>query len=227
MTLTPTVTGTSVVAVKYRGGVMLACDTLGSYGTLARFKDVRRVFKSGRSTLVAGDGELSDLQFIEKLLGEMNVTEVCHDDGNTAGPRDALTYLARLFYRRRTNVNPLWNNVVVAGWDEQTHEPFLGTTDMIGTVYEEKFLATGIGMHMALPILRAGWREDLTEGDARALLEQCMRVLYYRDTTTINRITFAKASAGPTLTIDEPVTLRTEWGFRSFVVTKSEATGSW
>jgi len=227
MTLTPSVTGTSVVALKYKGGVMLACDTLGSYGTMARFKDVRRVFKSGRSTLVAGDGELSDLQFIEKLMEELHVTEVCHDDGNLAGPRDALTYLARLLYRRRTNVNPLWNSVVVAGWDEQADEPFLGTTDMIGTVFEENFVATGLGTHMALPLLRAGWRPDLSEGDARALLEQCMRVLYYRDTTTINRITFAKATAGPTLVVEEPVQLRTEWGFRSFVVPRAEETGSW
>ncbi len=37
-TLRPIVTGSSVVGIKYRDGVMLAADTLGSYGNLARYK---------------------------------------------------------------------------------------------------------------------------------------------------------------------------------------------
>ncbi len=37
-TLSPTVTGSSVVGIKYRDGVMLAADTLASYGSQARFK---------------------------------------------------------------------------------------------------------------------------------------------------------------------------------------------
>ena len=34
-------TGTSILAVKYNGGIMMAADTLGSYGSLARFRDER------------------------------------------------------------------------------------------------------------------------------------------------------------------------------------------
>ncbi len=37
-TLKPIVTGSSVVGIKYRDGVMLAADTLASYGSLARYK---------------------------------------------------------------------------------------------------------------------------------------------------------------------------------------------
>ena len=36
------------------------------------------------------------------------------------------------------------------------------------------------------------WRADLSEGEARAILEDCMRVLWYRDTRALNRITLAK-----------------------------------
>ena len=36
------------------------------------------------------------------------------------------------------------------------------------------------------------WRADLSEGEARAILEDCMRVLWYRDTRALNRVTIAK-----------------------------------
>merc|ERR1712054_338953 len=38
----PLVTGTSVLAVKYKDGVVIAADNLGSYGSFARFTDVQR-----------------------------------------------------------------------------------------------------------------------------------------------------------------------------------------
>lgn len=39
------VTGTSVLGVKFTGGVILAADMLGSYGSLARFRNISRLMK--------------------------------------------------------------------------------------------------------------------------------------------------------------------------------------
>ena len=41
----PMVTGTSVLGVKFTGGVVIAADMLGSYGSLARFRNVSRLMK--------------------------------------------------------------------------------------------------------------------------------------------------------------------------------------
>eukprot|EP00434_Breviolum_minutum_P038135 symbB.v1.2.033818.t1/scaffold4252.1/size42409/5 len=38
-TLSPIVTGATVVGLKYKDGVILAADTLASYGSEARYKD--------------------------------------------------------------------------------------------------------------------------------------------------------------------------------------------
>lgn len=40
MRLSPIVTGATVVGLKYKDGVILAADTLASYGSEARYKDV-------------------------------------------------------------------------------------------------------------------------------------------------------------------------------------------
>lgn len=64
----------------------------------------------------------------------------------------------------------------------------LGTVDQIGTSFEADFIATGLGKHVAIPLMRSRWRADLTESEARALLEDCARVLYYRDCRAINKV---------------------------------------
>ena len=60
----PVVMGTSVIAIQYADGIMMAADTLGSYGSLARFKDLRRIRAVGSSTLIGASGEYSDFQHI-------------------------------------------------------------------------------------------------------------------------------------------------------------------
>jgi 20S proteasome subunit beta 7 len=69
-TLTPYVTGTSVLGVVYEGGVMLAADTLGSYGSLARFMSLSRLRAVGERCVIGAGGEYSDFQHIHSLLEE-------------------------------------------------------------------------------------------------------------------------------------------------------------
>ena len=46
-TKSPYVTGTSVMGIKYKDGILIASDTLGAYGSTKRYKTVQRVFKVG------------------------------------------------------------------------------------------------------------------------------------------------------------------------------------
>ena len=62
------VTGTSVLGLTFEGGVMLAADTLGSYGSLARFRSVSRVRKVTDNCAVAASGDYADFQFMERLF---------------------------------------------------------------------------------------------------------------------------------------------------------------
>ena len=192
---------------------MIAADTLGSYGSLSRFKNVERI-TSINDIIVAGDGDLSDFEHIQKVLKDMEVEEKCVGDGIKYTPRQIYARMSGLLYQRRTKMNPLWNNLIIAGMEGNT--PFLGTTDKIGTKYECDYLATGIGLHMAQPIMYDRWKPDMSEAEARALLEDCMRVLYYRDCRTINSISFARAKPSKA-EVDPPIQLKTEWSYPAFV----------
>jgi 20S proteasome subunit beta 7 len=188
-TLSPSITGTSILAVKYKGGVAVTSDTLGSYGSLARFFAIERLRQIGDYTVLGAGGDYSDYQHIVKLLDELVNDEFCRNDGSRLYPEEIYNYLSRVLYNRRNKMNPLWNYLVVAGFRDG--ESFLGHVDLLGTCYKDDFLATGYGGYIALPLIRKAWRPDFTKEEAVKLLEDCMRVLFYRDARSSNKIQIA------------------------------------
>lgn len=65
---------------------------------------------------------------------------------------------------------------------------FLGLVDLHGTNYEDETIATGYGGYIARPLMRKYYKPDLTEQEAKQILEMCLRVLYYRDARSLNRV---------------------------------------
>jgi 20S proteasome subunit beta 7 len=121
-----------------------------------------------------------------------------HSDGHPSlSPTNLYTFLANLFYARRSKINPLWNSVLVGGWDFAKDEPFLGYVDLLGTTYTAPTLATGFGAHLAQPLLREafeatagidGTGELLSAEAAEKVIDDCMKVLFYRDARSINKV---------------------------------------
>ena len=63
--------GTSVMAIKYQGGIMVAADTAISYGGMRAVKDARRIEKLNDEIVFASSGEMSDFQELAKQLRQM------------------------------------------------------------------------------------------------------------------------------------------------------------
>lgn len=90
-------------------------------------------------------------------------------------------------YNRRSKVDPLWNSFVMGGVEPAPADdpkgkprPFLGYVDLLGVTYQSSTIATGFGLHLAQPLLRKaveGREDELTEEQARGILEGCMKVL--------------------------------------------------
>lgn len=223
----PIVTGASVLGIKYKDGIMIACDTLCSYGSTARYKEVCRMAKVGTSTIIGASGEYSDFQHWQNKLNELDDEEWSHDDGIRMGPKQIHAYCSCIMHQRRNKVNPLWNQLVIGG--VKNGNKFLGYVDLYGTTYEEDYIATGFGAHIALPLLREQWKPDMTEQQARDLMVSCLRVCFYRDCRSSNRVQFSK-STDTELVIEEPFSMDTYWGFEKWMksTTNQIATGgSW
>lgn len=92
-------------------------------------------------------------------------------------------------YTRRSKVNPLWNSLVIAGF--KNGKKTLGVVDIHGTTWQSDSVATGFGAYLAQPLLRKaveGKEDTLSEEDAVKILDDCMRVLYYRDARSLNKV---------------------------------------
>lgn len=134
-------------------------------------------------------------------------------------------------YNRRSRMNPLWNAIIVAGICTTTKQidvaamtpmlapqagSFMAFVDLLGTTYSSPVIATGMGSAMAIPLLRKAtdgeaWKE-LTAEDARRVIDDCMKVLFYRDARSLNKFTVAQVSdQGIIFTRDQ--TVATDWHF--------------
>jgi 20S proteasome subunit beta 7 len=229
VTTRPMVTGTSVLGIVYDGGVLLAADTLLSYGSMAKYQGVSRmclISSDGHSdTIIAASGEYSDYQEIKTLLerkaeeetrtAHVLLDDIYADHSASLTASSVWNYLRHVMYEKRNKYDPYWNEILVAGVDE-TGQPFLGSVDKIGTTLCEKVLATGFGSYLALPILREKWRPDLNEGEARGILEDCLKVLFYRDCQASSLVQLGKSANGQAL-ISAPYQLDTEWSDPAFI----------
>ena len=202
------VSGSSVLGCIYNGGVMMTADTLLSYGSMLRFQSVQRLRAVNEHTIIGASGEYSDFQHIVEDIKAKN-----EDVKKEKEPREVFNYLSEVMYSKRNKFDPYYNKCVVAGFKDG--KPFLGCVDYIGTNFTSYIVGTGFGQHMALPIMRNFYQskkdiKDISENDARSLLEKCMLVLSYRDARTKNKVQFAKVDANG-VSISDPVELKGEW----------------
>lgn len=181
--------------------------------------------KVNSTTIIGFTGELSDFTYIMTLLDELNTNDFCEDDGKELGPWEIHSYLCRVMYNRRNKFDPLWNSLVVAG--VKNGRSFLGTVGMIGQHYEDSHLAAGFGNHMARPLFREKHTDDMSEAEARELVESCLRACVMRDKSMINKFQIAKVTHDAEPTVSEPFSVPTSWGYEKYKNPSEFAPGCW
>ncbi|RDD40828.1 Proteasome subunit beta type-4 [Trichoplax sp. H2] len=214
----PIVTGTSVLGVTFTGGVVIAADTLGSYGSLARFRDISRLLKVNEKVAIGASGDYADFQFIRDIINQKVLDGKCLNDNYCYSPVAIHTWLTRILYNRRTKINPLWNNIIVGGYDENEGS-YLGYVDKLGVAYQAPTIATGYGSYIAQPLLRQSYESNnnsFTEEQALSAIERCMRVLLYRDGRSGNQYEVAIITKdGCQVTSPKPIS--TNWDIAEYV----------
>jgi len=225
----PMSTGSSVLGVCFDNGVVIAADTLASFGSLARFRDCKRVMKVNDATVLGAGGDYADYQFLENLIEQKMIDDDCADDGFIMRPNSLYCWLTRILYNRRSKFDPLWNTFVIGGLDQE-EKPFLGYVDRLGTAFKSKHVASGFGALIALPMLREAMEKkpSMNEAEAKALLTSCLSVLFYRDARSYPKYYFAVVRQGeadadgvtaPNSSIEGPLHVQQDWSIAHNVVT--------
>ncbi|CAF0849019.1 unnamed protein product [Adineta ricciae] len=180
-TVTPVVTGSSVAAFIFKDGVILAADVLGSYGSLAKYRNIPRIHQVNEKTVLAIGGDLSDADYIKEAIDSKVEEDLVQEDGGEMTPLALYAWCTRLLYHRRTKFNPLLTNVIVAGMENK--EPFLGRVNDKGSAYREFLIMTGIANHLAQGWIRTILENSnqLNKDQAEQLMDRIIKQLFYRD----------------------------------------------
>eukprot|EP00835_Amoeboradix_gromovi_P007069 NODE_1033_length_1899_cov_0.158333.p2 type:complete len:130 gc:universal NODE_1033_length_1899_cov_0.158333:1768-1379(-) len=112
----PIVTGTSVVGIKTSESVVIAADMLFSYGSLARFK-AKRLHKLNDHVLLGISGDAADMDYLLHILKDVIESDYLLQDTLYANQIHQL--LRSILYGRRSKVDPLWNSIIVGGYDDK------------------------------------------------------------------------------------------------------------
>lgn len=184
--------GTSVLGIAFEGGVLIAADTLVSYGSMARFLNCERIKVVNNHTVVAATGDYADYQYLSKIIHQKQIDEKQWNDGLSLYPAALHSWVTRVAYNKRSKFQPLMCAWVIGGLqpneDTGKLDPFLGFVDKLGTSYKSNIVVTGFGQLLAAPLIRelAECMDRLpTEEEARNLVTKCMEVLYYRDARSL------------------------------------------
>jgi 20S proteasome subunit beta 7 len=98
----PITTGTSVFSIKYKDGVIFAADTMGSYGSLARFPDIKRTMVVNDTTVIAYSGDIADFQYLKEQIERKQREEDAKGGGITMKPKALHCWLTRYHHN---NIN--------------------------------------------------------------------------------------------------------------------------
>ena len=98
-TTNPTITGGTVIGLKYKDGVILAADTQLNYGTFHVEKNRSRIYKVSDTTAIASGGEFADFgEVVKKLQAKHDEDLIAEDGFEFLTPRDYCTWLSAVHY---------------------------------------------------------------------------------------------------------------------------------
>jgi len=225
-TLQPSVTGSIILGLRYKDGVIMACDTMGSYGGLRKYKDINRIITVNEQCMVAASGDVADFIELERMIMEqVRQDEVCADHGVQFNAKSLHSWIQTVFYARRSKQNPFWLTVAVGGFsDKNQSKPFLGVIDSLGVSWEAPHITTGFGGMIAGPFLELKTQngktsEELTREDALEAVKRGLSVVNYRDKMTINSWNIGEVARGkPAALIGQSEELPTNWKLAHLIV---------
>jgi 20S proteasome subunit beta 7 len=217
-TQSPVTTGTSVLAFEFDGGIIMAADMLGSYGSLARYRSVPRLIKINDETVIGCMGDYADFQYLLNIIEQREIDEASYDDRFRTTARSLHSWLTRVLYNQRSKMDPLWTTMIVAGVDMPENgqqKMFLGFVDKLGTAYTDPIICSGYGSMMATPLIRKAVDDKggkLTEQEARKVMDEALKLMYYRDARAHGKYQIAIVpNNGEPARIEGPFTMTGTW----------------
>ena len=174
-TVVEAVHGTTIVALAYAGGVVMAGDRRATMGNVIAQKDIEKVFPADESSCVGIAGTAGLAVEMVKLFQ----VELEHYEKIEGTPLSVDGKANRLATLLRGNLGMAMQGLAVvpvfAGYDAETGTGRIFSYDVTGGRYEEhRHHSVGSGSMFARGALKKLWREDLSPEEAVSVVVECL-----------------------------------------------------
>eukprot|EP01017_Pseudomicrothorax_dubius_P010211 TRINITY_DN13618_c0_g2_i2.p1 TRINITY_DN13618_c0_g2~~TRINITY_DN13618_c0_g2_i2.p1 ORF type:complete len:274 (+),score=79.02 TRINITY_DN13618_c0_g2_i2:157-978(+) len=173
----PTVkkTGTTIVGVTFKDGVVLAADTRATSDTTVAEKNCAKIHYLAPNIYCCGAGTAADCEHVtEKMSSELELLRL-----NTGRVSRVMTAASRLqwnLWQYRGNIGAA---LIIAGVDPKGK--WLAQLSPEGTTSYLPYCAMGSGSLAAIAILEAKFRDGLTQDEAVDLVQEAIEAGIFHD----------------------------------------------
>ncbi|MFX1484988.1 MAG: proteasome subunit beta [Promethearchaeota archaeon] len=184
-------TGATIVGIKCSDGVVVATDSLITWGTFVLSEKGVKAFKLTDSIVLATAGLTSDYQMlINRLQAQIKLYEL--NQRRTITVKALSKMLANTLYSRR--MAPLYVQTIVVGVDDEG--PQLFTLDMGGSLIPDEFTAAGTGTATAYGVLEDGFKPEITVKEAEEIAVNAVKAGIARDAQSGGDIRVMSVTSG-------------------------------
>ena len=175
-------TGTTTVGMIAKDCVVLASDQRATMGFLIANKTAKKIFKVTDRIGATIAGSVADAQNIMDLLSaEAKLFEI--QRGRPIRVKALTRLLSNIMFQGR---GLYMLQCLVGGFDDEGAQVYY--TDYVGSVIPDKFVSTGSGSPVALGVLEAEYKDDLTKKKAIELGVRAVAAAIERDAASGNSI---------------------------------------
>ena len=177
--------GATTVGIVCADGVILASEKRVSYGHLVVSKVAKKVFRLTDRIGAACAGLISDMQLLVRQV-EAYAKLFKLDANRPISVRSTAKIMSNLLFSRR--MFPLITQTIVGGIDEDG--PAVYVLDVLGSVIPDDYAAVGSGTQIAIGVLEAEYKKDMTIEQGKELATKAVKSGISRDTMSGDGIDF-------------------------------------
>ena len=170
--------GATAVGISYQDGVLLAAEKRVSYGNFVVNKNTKKTFPVTEFVGAACAGMIADMQVLVRQVGALAKIRKLETKRNVA-PNSVAKLMSVIMFERR--FFPLLTQVIVGGVDGK---PQIYTLDPLGSLLPDEYAAVGTGAEMALGIMDAEYKKELSEEKAKGLAIKAIKSSIQRDSSS-------------------------------------------
>jgi proteasome beta subunit len=183
--------GATVVGISYNDGVLLAAEKRVSFGNFVVNKNIKKTFSVTDHVGAACAGMVADMQVLVRQVEALAKIRKLETRRNVP-PNSVAKLMSVIMFERR--YFPLLTQVIVGGINQK---PEVYTLDPLGSVLPDDYAAVGTGAELALGIIDAEFKPDMSEEKVRELATRAIKVAIQRDAASGDGIDILYVTRSP------------------------------